>query len=332
MEPLVRSAVLQGYRELAASLALDPIALMKAVGLDPTSTVDPDRRIPAKAVAALFELSASAAKADDFGLRLAQFRRFSNLGPVSLVAREEPDVRSALQLILRYLHLHNEALQLQLVEQAGLATIGIQFVFRDSMSLRQSAELVVGVVHQILRAFLGARWKAQRVCFAHDGAADSRAHRRFFGCPVDFGERFNGLVLRSRELDTPNPMSDPMLARYAHQYLETIAVPEQASVRDKVWQLIHVLMPAGRCSVEHVARSLGVDRRTVHRWLAASGTTFSALLNAARRDLAQRYVGRRDCALREVAALLGFSELSAFSRWYRAQFGRSPRARPDQGR
>jgi hypothetical protein len=58
-------------------------------------------------------------------IRLAELRRFSNLGPLSLVVREEPDVRSALRILRRYEHLYNEALHIHLAEADAAATIRI---------------------------------------------------------------------------------------------------------------------------------------------------------------------------------------------------------------
>jgi AraC-like DNA-binding protein len=88
-----------------------------------------------------------------------------------------------------------------------------------------------------------------------------------------------------------------------------------------VRQLIVLLLPRGLCRIEVVAQHLGVDRRTVHRRLLGEGTSFSALLEAERRALAGRYVAGTERPLTEVAALLGFTAPSAFSRWYRGSFG-----------
>lgn len=92
----------------------------------------------------------------------------------------------------------------------------------------------------------------------------------------------------------------------------------------RVRELIEVLLPTGHCSIVQVARSLGVDRRTVQRRLAGSGQTFSSLLNAVRAELAERLVPNPRRSLTEIAEALGFSEPSAFSRWFRGQFGCSP--------
>jgi AraC-like DNA-binding protein len=52
--------------------------------------------------------------------------------------------------------------------------------------------------------------------------------------------------------------------------------------------------------------------------------TFSSIVDTVRIDLAQRYVKDRGRSLSDVAHLLGFSCSSAFSRWFRGKFGRSP--------
>jgi AraC-like DNA-binding protein len=59
----------------------------------------------------------------------------------------------------------------------------------------------------------------------------------------------------------------------------------------------------------------------MHRHLANEGETFSSLLDSVRSELATRYIDNRDRSLTTTAELLGFSALSAFSRWFRAKFG-----------
>ena len=44
-------------------------------------------------------------------------------------------------------------------------------------------------------------------------------------------------------------------------------------------------------------------------------------MDSVRAELVTRYIDNRDRPLASVAELLGFSALSAFSRWFRSQFG-----------
>jgi len=167
---------------------------------------------------------------------------------------------------------------------------------------------------------LGAGWRPRLVCFTHAAPRSLAVHHRVLGPAVEFGHEFNGIVCNAADLDTPNPAADPVLARYSQKLLAP-ALACSAHFVDRVRQLIVLLLPRGLCRVEVVAQHLGVDRRTVHRKLVDEDSSFSDLLEAERRALAARYVEGTDRPLTDIAALLGFSAPSVFSRWHAASFG-----------
>ncbi|MEY9844764.1 AraC-like DNA-binding protein [Streptacidiphilus sp. BW17] len=325
VKPLVRTAALNGYVELSRSLGIDPQALLRRVGLDAAALTVQDRWVSGAACVQLLELSAAASRREDFGLRLAEYRRLSTLGPIGLVVREEPDVRSAIGLLLRHEDTYNEALHTRLSEAQGLATLKVGLDVGERLELRQATELAVAAFHRVLCGFLGNRWQPLTVCFSHRAPSDTHTHRRLFGPVAEFEREFDGIVFYASDLDSPNALADPQLRAYARQFFDVIATPKDTSAKDRVRELIEVLLPAGNCSVDQVAHSLGVDRRTVHRWLGETGDTFSSLLNTTRTQLAERFVANRRRSLTEISGLLGFSSPSAFSRWFREQFGCSAR-------
>src|SRR5262249_43689085 len=122
-------------------------------------------------------------------------------------------------------------------------------------------------------------------------------------------------------LDDPLSTYEPETARYLQKLLEVIAPQHSQSVVDRVRQLILVLLPTGRCSLEIVAQHLGLDRRTLHRHLQRQEQSFSDILESVRGDLAVKYLIDYDRPLKDLAELLGFSEPSAFSRWFARRFG-----------
>ena len=75
---------------------------------------------------------------------MAETRHFSNLGPLALAARDAATLREALEVAIRYLSLHNEALLL------SLEAIGDVVIFKSGMLAdrsspgRQAIELTVG--------------------------------------------------------------------------------------------------------------------------------------------------------------------------------------------
>jgi len=327
MRPAMRCAALHGYVGLAESVGLDPARLLARVGLHVADLAEPDRWVPAAAVARVLELSATESGRDDFGLRLAQLRRLSTVGPLSVVLREEPDLRSALRLLIRYEHSYNQAIRGTLTEADGVATLSASFHPGEPAPTRQVQELAVAAVLGIIRRLRDPRWQPMSVCFTHPPPPDVSAHRRLFGPSIRFEGEFTGLVFSTSELDSANALAepdDPMLQTYARQLLHVLPPPPAADLVDRVRELVQALLPVGQCTMPQVARALGVTKRTLHRHLQAQGETFTAIVDSTRADLAQRHLANHRHTVTDVACLLGFASPSAFSRWFHRQFGVSP--------
>ena len=80
----------------------------------------------------------------------------------------------------------------------------------------------------------------------------------------------------------------------------------------------------GRPNLAQVAQDLGLSSRTLQRRLREQGFVFGQLVEEVRRRLAQSYLDEGRLSVSEVAYLLGYSELSAFSRAYRRWTGAAP--------
>ena len=321
MRATIRSATLIGYVELARAVGLDPHRLMLECGLDSSCLADPDARISATAVAKLLETSARQSGVEDFGLRLSKARRLSNLGPFSLVVREETTGRRAIETLGRYLQLHSELLSIRVEDSGHLIILRVHIAQGARMPRRQGIELFVGYLFHILQELLGQSWKPRRILFSHSAPDNPSGHIDLFGHVVDFGAEFNGIVCAAEDLAGQLPSADPVMARYARQYLDAMISRPDMTLADKVRWLVREMLPLGRCSVEKVAQHLGVDRRTVHRHLAQTGETFSSVVDGVRGELAESYLDGHRGRLADVADLLGFSALSAFSRWHKRHFG-----------
>lgn len=318
---LIRSGSLGGYVELVQSLGRDPFLFMRTVGLSAKSLQDPEALIPRDAARELLEITARATKTEDLALRLASQRRLSALGPISLVLREEPTPRHALNSLCRYLKLVNPSLILHVEEAGDLVIIREDLLPSPGLSLRQSVELAVGGMFRMLSELTGPQWRPREVCFRHRPPADLAAHRAFFGRNVRFNQEFNGLVCVASDLSTQRAASDEVAAGFARKYVEAAMRVRSESAQEACYKIILALLPGGGCNVVEVARLLHMDRRSLHRLLDAEGQTFSRLLAQVRSDLVKRHLSESDLPLNEVAELLGFSRLSSFSHWFRTQFG-----------
>ncbi|MGO4304952.1 AraC family transcriptional regulator [Cupriavidus sp. RAF12] len=321
MSYFLRSASLTNYVDVARAVGLDPHQMLRAARISRDALLDPDIRIPAARVGSLLEASARAGHAEDFGLRLAEQRQFSNLGPLAFVVREEPTLRRALESMVRYMGLQNEALAMRVEDDEGLVVIRLHIFSDEPGTLRQATELAAGVMFRMLSLFLGPAWRPRSICFSHSPPESHATYLRVFGMQALFNQDFDGIVCVASDLEAPLPSYDPVMAQQVRRYLGTLLAQSNTTMDDKVRKLVLALLPGGLCTVDRVAEHLGVDRRTVHRHLAQLGTTYSDIVNEARAGLATRYIENPSRPLSEVATLLGFSSLSAFSRWFGGQFG-----------
>ena len=326
--PRIRTNTLTGYARLARSLGLDPAVLMGQVGLDIADLAVPDRWIPAAPAARLLDLSAQQSHCSDFGLRMAAFRGLGTLGPLSVVLRDQPDLRSAVDLLVKYERVYNEALHLRLQEEDGdPAMIEVWLEFGEPAPHDQALDLVMAALVGIVRALVGSDWEPLSADFARPPPSDAEPWRQRFGPRVVFGRQFTGLIVQARDLDARVVTSDASLRPYTQQFLRTVVAPDahvETPHLTDVADVVELLLPLGRQSMTRASRLLGLRPRGLQRYLAQQDETFSSILSTTRASLAERYLPNERYSLTEVSQLLGFSAPSAFSRWFRQQFGMSP--------
>lgn len=325
VQPLIRGATLDGYLELAAAMGLDAPSLVAQVGLDLGDLRAPDAWLAAEAAVRLLDLSASLSGRPDFAVLLGDRRRLATLGPISVAVREEPDLRQVLRVLVRHEVSYNEALRMRLDESDGAATIRLWLELGAPAPVGQATVLGVAAINGVIRECIEDSWRPLGAYFAFPAPADLGQYRAAFGPGLRFEQPFTGLVLSSRDLVSPNRLSDPLLRPYAQQFLEAAVTRKGPSATARVTELVELLLPAGRCSLTAVAQALRVDPRTLRRHLAREGTSFSAIVDETRAALAQRHLGSGAQSMTEISQLLGFETPGAFSRWFTGRFGMTAR-------
>lgn len=328
MVEYVRVAALSGYFETMASLGRDPAILLKEQGLSPDLLFDAEQLISATAAIRLLERSAAVTGCSTLGLRMAEGRSLANLGATSLLIAHQPTLRKALETLQEFRARINSTLVLHVDEQ------GDEVILREDLSLsrpetsRQSTDLALGVLARLCTTALGSSWAPRTVCFTHQAPPQNELpiYTRIFRCKPEFNCAFNGIVIHKLDLDRTNDRADQQLALHARHLLEAVMSPTARSCAADVEQLIKLLLPAGRASIQICAASMGMTVRTLQRALDAEGQTFRALLHQARQQLATQYLANRRMRITDIADLLGYGSIGAFTRWHISVFGMPPRS------
>jgi AraC-like DNA-binding protein len=108
--------------------------------------------------------------------------------------------------------------------------------------------------------------------------------------------------------------------------LQLAAQNDRWPVAERVRGALVDLMPAGRTGAEDVALALGISRSTLQRRLRDEGTSYQAVLDATRRDMAIRYLTKTTLRADEIASALAYRDANSFSRSFRRWTGLSPLA------
>lgn len=324
MGTLIRTGVLKNYFKVAQQLGLEPQPLLRKLGLSIKMLADPEHWISGSGAVALLEESARLTQCPTFGLRMADLWQLSDLGVVSVLLTHQRTLRDALGTLIQYRHLMNEFLVIR-IEESGKKVIVREDVVADNAGpSMQSIELALGSLSRMCSTLLGTSWHPLSANFTHDAPPDLRLHRRIFGGKLEFASSFNGLVCRAADLDLPNPIADPVMARHAQRLLEGLPGANEPSIVLEVRKAIYLMLPAGRATIEQVAQGLGMNVRTLQRQLEGAGTVFSDMVNGVRRDLVIHYMDNRSYSFGRIAESLGYSTYGSFVRWFAAQFGMTP--------
>jgi len=324
MTALVRVAALTNFDEVARQFGLDARKLLAKAGLSRTTLADPEQEIRADVAAAILEEAAAASGCESFGLRMAALRQTSDLGVISLMLTHQPTLRDSLNMLIRYRYLMNKSLVVQMEDMGRNVILREELVTSLAIPARQATYLATGTLLRLCLSQLGQQWRPKSVHFTHDAPADIEYHRRFFGCKLEFGSNFNGIVSPAADFDRPNPHADPALVRYAQRYVDTLSDSNEPELELEVRRAIYLLLPLRRATIEQVAPMLGMSVRTLQRRLDECGEAFTPLVNGVRRDLVKRYLVNASYSLGQIAELLGYAQQGAFTRWFAAQFGMAP--------
>ena len=105
----------------------------------------------------------------------------------------------------------------------------------------------------------------------------------------------------------------------------------RTSLRASVENAMAPLLPHGKANAVEIARQIGMSRRTLARKLSSEDLTFSEIAEELKGDLAKHYLTGSDLPISQIAWLLGYSEVSAFTHAFKRWTGMTPRQSRVQG-
>ncbi len=146
----------------------------------------------------------------------------------------------------------------------------------------------------------------------------------FFGCEVTVGDH-DAFVLKKEDAELPFISENEVMWSYfepeLQKRLSDMEIDDSLSAR--VRSVLTELLPGGRSTVDDVAGRLNMSRRTLQRRLTEEKTTFAKQLNHVRLLLAKHYLKEGKLSSEEIAYMLGYQDMTGFTRAFGAWTGMS---------
>lgn len=315
------SSFLQQFPELVLSRGGNLTELCHSAGLQEDVILGKPRLIPFKKFIQLLEITATELNFPDISLALCSRQDINVLGPLSaylLNCNSAHDafekIRDALQLIVSNItmefHENDNNLEMRFIPQLP----ELQFRPQFQIYLLASSTLVHRELTENKAPLRGC-------FFTFEDSKNMYAEylSQYFKCPIALGSSKISLTMGKEFLDFSADEISQRIKQKLHTQLEA-----RADISRQVSEVIQQCLISGNAKLSIVAKALGYSERTLHRRLESSNTSFNALLNASRLELANQYLEIPYYNLADIAHLLGYKHLSAFSRSYKRWSGITP--------
>jgi AraC-like DNA-binding protein len=325
--PTASGALTRLAYDQANAAGIDLKQILRKAGLTRLEIEDPGARLRVRDQIVFLNQVADALKDDLLGFHLAHLPDLRETGWLYYVSASSETVGEALQRAARYCSMTNEGLSLHYVDGTEL-TVGINYVGVSRHIDRDQIEFIATILVRMCRQLADLRTMPARARFVHHRKSIPSAFTEFLGGNIEFGAAADEVAFPGTIKGIPVVGADPYLNRLLVTYCEEAIAHRGAyrgSFRSSVENALVPLLPHGKPRAAEIARRIGTSQRTFARRLATEGLTFSDVLEALRFDLAKRHLADRDLSISDIAWLLGYQEVSAFTHAFKRWTGKTPR-------
>lgn len=306
----------------AAQRDIEVSALSQASGIDAQRLLkDSNYSIDQDQVNKLWLAAASLCSDDLFGLHFGESLQLAALGVVGEIIRSSETVGQAISISASLTPLVTDAMNMEVSYDGKSITISFIKTGKTNEEVtKQVADFLMVFTIQELDGFLFRKVKPTRVTLPYSSVA--RDYTRVLRCAPQSGSTYQ------IELEAGFWGEPIITANYElQQHLLTQVAIDKSTTRNfevKVMEYLTRNAYLGILTLEDVAANFNVTPRSLQRRLQEESTTFQQIADAVRKSIALSYMESGKYRLKEISSILGYNEVSAFSRAFKRWTGQAP--------
>jgi AraC-like DNA-binding protein len=300
---------------------LDADLMIRSAGLERSLFENPDNRVEFRKLTQLLDMAAKASRCEHLGLMVGERGGLDTLGVVGAVTAECNTLGEALARIIHNFRDHDTGAVVDV--DLGDFAVGVRYLVVDP-DVSSSAQMVLGAMavgRRILQQLTERRLNLMRLKLPMRRPNNPEPITKFFQCQIDYDSPVAGLFFDRAWLSRSLPaamgaaeIGHPGSLRLSPETSEDDVERSAEIIASAV--LLRVFAGASS-GAQSVAEEFGFHRRTLHRRLSETGSSYQELRESLLCGMAQRFLNDTDISITKIALLLGYSELSAFTRAFR---------------
>ena len=330
MQPYVRGGILKYFSTTVEMFGGDPAELFEQANVAPEVMTIPGIFVPYASYMRLMDIAARSLGVPHIGLLMARSGNAETLGAVGIIMTQAETVGAAWDTLIHFYRIHDTYGRVRMYRYPDTMLVSYALPRNDQPGTRQVYDVAAGMTANIMRQFCGADFIAEELNFPYPEPTDISPYSELPARRVNFGASTMEMHISARVMSQQLPGRSDELHSILGGNFAKQSEGSGSAVR-VVEDMIRRLLPTGECTLPRVAEMLATTPRTLQARLDAEDSSFRQLLENVRREIATFHLRRGDMQLTQLAMVLGYSELSAFSRSFRSWYGVSPRRWVRQG-
>ena len=316
--PLVRLSAINPFLKELASRDIDAATLLEDQGLPVQIPASSDLFVSAHCMYSMVEQSAALANDPYLGAAIGSKLDLLTWEPIAEAAEAAITVGDLLNRFVLGSKDHASSVQFSLETAGSRATFAFRREIEPPFDPAQNDAFYLGFMSRLMQGATGESWDADSVLVTlSDPAAVPQMFKELH---IVKGDR-SGFRM---SFPTEWLFEKFEKTAFRHRILQSSSSPTPQSLIESVHRAISPHIHEEDLTVERAAVLCGIDKRRLARKLQSKGTTINKEIAYLRQERATCALENSNQRIAEIAAKVGFSDPTVFSRAFKNWTGHSP--------